>query len=96
VSDQHKKMPDLKFFCLEEPAFYELVETVVRRIKDSLEDKQPEFVSFEEAKKILKVKKTKLSELKKNGELLFYQEKPGAQVMFLTKSLREYQKRNIK
>ena len=58
--------------------------------------KEPEFIPPSRVMEILNIKKTKLNELKQTGELDFYQEREGTKVMYLTKSVQEYQKRNRK
>lgn len=58
--------------CLEDTAFYALVEQVVARIKEKQGVKEDKWISPEEAMKKLRISsKTTLQELRDNGEIRF-------------------------
>jgi hypothetical protein len=63
----------LKVICLEEEAFYELVDRVVERMMDERKEK-PKWISADEAMQILKItSKTTLQKLKNEGYIKFTQ-----------------------
>lgn len=65
----------MNVICMEEPAFYELVETVVQRLrKDTPSTSQKEWVNSDEAMTLLNIKsKTTLQKLRDTGKIRFSQ-----------------------
>lgn len=64
----------MNVICLEDAAFYALVEKVVARIKEQNEVKSDKWVSGEEAMAMLRVKsKTTLQKLRDEGRIRFSQ-----------------------
>ena len=64
---------EAKFICLEEPAFYALIEKVVERLKTE-EGMQAAWLGTEEAMKLLNIKsKTTLQKLRDEGKIRFSQ-----------------------
>ena len=65
----------MQVICLEEPAFYALIEEVVKRLKAIEQKKQEEkWISGDEVMKLLNIKsKTTLQLLRDNGEIRFSQ-----------------------
>jgi hypothetical protein len=87
---------DAKFICLEEPAFYELIERVVSRLKDQQSIHEDEWLSTDEAMKKLKItSKTTLIKIRDEGKLNFVYASPRV-ILYETKSINEYLKANSK
>ncbi len=64
----------MQVICLEEAAFYELVEQVVERLKEKNNVTHDKWVSHEEAMRLLNVKsKTTLQKLRTEGKIRFTQ-----------------------
>ena len=63
----------MNVICLEEQAFYELVEQVVQRLSDKLNKPLERWVDGEEAMRLLRCKSTKLQNLRDNHEIVFSQ-----------------------
>ncbi len=64
----------MNVICLEEPAFYELVETVVARLKNEQISLPEKWIGTEEAMGILNIKsKTTLQNLRDSGKIRFSQ-----------------------
>lgn len=80
--------------CLEDPAFYKLIDKVVAYIKSTNPNNDSEFITAAQAMEILGCGKTKFNELKQAGEFIFYP--PTGKSMFLKKSILEYQQRSLK
>ncbi len=95
MADENNKEPLLKY-CLTPEELQLLAEAVIKGIEKKIPAQEPEFIPFAKAMKFLGIGKTKLLELKTAGELIFYQEAKNYPIMFLTKSLRDWQKRNLK
>ncbi|OKS88178.1 helix-turn-helix domain-containing protein [Mucilaginibacter polytrichastri] len=65
---------DLKVICLEEPAFYELLERLYKRLNQEKEIKQDKWISGEEAMQRLRIKsKTTLQKLRDEGKIRYSQ-----------------------
>jgi hypothetical protein len=80
---------EAKFICLDEPAFYALIEKVVARIKDEKDIKEPLWLSGEEAMKKLKIKsKTTLAKIVANCEIVHTYASPRV-IMYETASINE-------
>ncbi len=64
----------MQVICLEEEAFYTLVEQVVSRLKEKDSLKTDKWISDEEAMSLLKIKsKTTLQKLRDEGKIRFSQ-----------------------
>lgn len=60
--------------CLEENAFYALVEQVVSRLKETHEEEKEKWISDEQAMQLLNIKsKTTLQKLRDEGKIRFSQ-----------------------
>jgi len=66
----------MEVICLQDEAFYALVEEVVQRMKEKLAVKEDKWISDEEAMIKLRIKsKSTLQEMRNNGEISFSQPK---------------------
>lgn len=64
----------MQVICLEDQAFYALIEQVVLRIKDTTGVKEDKWISGEEAMNLLRVSsKTTLQKLRDEGKIRFSQ-----------------------
>jgi hypothetical protein len=64
----------MNVICLEDQAFYALIEQVVLRIKDSSNNKEDKWISGEEAMAMLRVSsKTTLQKMRDEGKIRFSQ-----------------------
>ncbi len=64
----------MEIICLEEAAFYKLVEQVVERLKLTQGDKREKWISDVEAMELLNIKsKTTLQKLRDEGKIRFSQ-----------------------
>jgi len=82
---------DLKVICLDEPAFYELIEKVYNRLKAQNDTKQEKWLSGEEAMKKLKIKsKTTLSKLRNSGSIRFTQPPEAKIILYDAESIDAY------
>lgn len=64
----------MQVICLEEPAFYALIEQVVARLKEKHGEEKEKWISDEEAMKLLNIKsKTTLQKLRDEGKIRFSQ-----------------------
>jgi len=64
----------MQVICLEEPAFYDLIDKVVLYIKTKHEEKEDKWVSGEEAMKLLHISsKTTLQKFRDEGRIRFFQ-----------------------
>lgn len=64
----------MEVICLEDEAFYKLVETVVSRIKEKANAKVEKWISGDEAMKLLRISsKTTLQKLRDEGKVRFSQ-----------------------
>jgi len=64
----------MEVICLEDTAFYALIERVVARIKEKVPDKAEKWISGEEAMKMLRISsKTTLQKLRDEGKIRFSQ-----------------------
>lgn len=86
----------MEVICLEDAAFYELIETVFERLKDKSTTQPPKWVSGEEAMRILSIKsKTTLQQLRDEGKVRFSQ--PMQRVILYDRdSLEAYIEHNAK
>lgn len=84
----------MQVICLEEKAFYELVEQVVERLKEKNNVVRDKWVSNEEAMRLLNVKsKTTLQKLRDEGKIRFSQ--PDKKIiLYDTDSINAYLEKN--
>lgn len=86
----------MKVICLEEEAFFVLVEEVVERIKSTQSIPQEKWIDGTEAMNLLKIKsKTTLQKLRDEGEIRFSQPQKKI-ILYDRDSLHEYLERNAK
>lgn len=80
----------MEVICLQDEAFYKLIEEVVDRIKEKQKITQDKWVSPERAMEILNIKsKTTLQKLRDNGEIVFTQPQKKI-ILYDYESLMEY------
>ena len=64
----------MQVICLEETAFYTLIEQVVARLKDSQNEEKDKWISDDNAMQLLNIKsKTTLQKLRDEGKIRFSQ-----------------------
>ena len=81
--------------CLEEQAFYELVERVVERLGEN-QQALPKWIDGEEAMKILNIKSdTTLLEYRNNGEIRYSQPRKRV-ILYDRDSINEFLERHAK
>ncbi|THF52821.1 helix-turn-helix domain-containing protein [Flavobacterium supellecticarium] len=84
----------MQVICLEEKAFYELVEQVVERLKEKNNVLRDKWVSNEEAMRLLNVKsKTTLQKLRDEGKIRFSQPEKKI-ILYDTDSINSYLEKN--
>ena len=80
----------MEVICLEDEAFYALVETVVRRIKDKEGIKEDQWISGEEAMRKLRItSKSTLLKLRDEVKIRFSQPEKKI-ILYDTHSINEY------
>ncbi len=80
----------MEVICLQDEAFYALIEKVVARIKEKQGVKQDKWISGEEAMKILRISsKTTLQKLRDEGKLRFSQPEKKI-ILYDNDSINEY------
>lgn len=86
----------MQVICLEEAAFYELVEQVVARLKEKHSEEKDRWVSDETAMQLLNVKsKTTLQKLRDEGKIRFSQ--PQKKIILYDRlSIAEYLEKNAR
>lgn len=84
----------MEIICLEEAAFYKLVEQVVERLKSSQGEKKEKWISDDEAMELLNIKsKTTLQKLRDEGKIRFSQ--PQRKIILYDRdSIDEYLEKN--
>lgn len=86
----------MEVICLEDEAFYALVESVVKRIKDQQGIKEDKWISGEEAMEKLRIKsKTTLQKLRDEGKIKFSQPEKKI-ILYDTDSINEYLEKHSK
>lgn len=86
----------MQVICLEEKAFYELVEQVVGRLKEKNNITLDKWVSNEEAMRLLNVKsKTTLQKLRDEGKIRFSQPEKKI-ILYDRDSINSYLEKNTK
>lgn len=86
----------MEVICLEDKAFYSLIEEVVQRMKDKENIKEDKWISPEEAMEKLRIKsKTTLQKLRDEGRIRFSQ--PDKKIiLYDTDSINEYLEKHSK
>ena len=80
----------MEVICLQDEAFYALVETVVKRINDSMGIKSEKWISAEEAMAMLRIKsKTTLQKLRDEGKIRFSQPEKKL-ILYDSESINEF------
>lgn len=86
----------MEVICLEDEAFYALVESVVKRIKDQQGIKEDRWISTEEAMIKLRIKsKTTLQKLRDEGHIRFTQPEKKI-ILYDTNSINDYLEKHSK
>lgn len=86
----------MQVICLEEPAFYDLIDKVVLYIKTKHEVKNDKWISGEEAMKVLHItSKTTLQKFRDEGRIRFFQADRKI-ILYDRDSINEYLERNAK
>lgn len=86
----------MQVICLEEKAFYELVEQVVERLKEKNNVARDKWVSNEEAMRLLNIKsKTTLQKLRDEGKIRFSQPEKKI-ILYDSDSINDYLEKNSK
>ncbi len=84
----------MEVICLEDIAFYTLIERVVERIKEKSGAKIEKWISGEEAMKMLRISsKTTLQKLRDEGKIRFTQPERKI-ILYDTASIHEYLNKN--
>ena len=86
----------MEVICLQDRAFYQLIDEVVERVMEKHQVSEPPWVSPEEAMSILNVKsKTTMQELRDTGRVRFSQPSPK-RVVYSRQSLYDYLEEHAK
>ena len=86
----------MEVICLEEEAFYALVERVIQRIKESKGVKEDKWISGEEAMQKLRItSKTTLQKLRDEGKIRFSQPEKKL-ILYDVDSIYEYLEKHAK
>ena len=86
----------MEVICLEEEAFYALVEQVVQRIKEKQNIKEDKWISGEEAMQKLRItSKTTLQKLRDEGKIRFSQPEKKL-ILYDVDSIYEYLEKNAR
>jgi hypothetical protein len=82
----------MQVICLEEPAFYQLIEKVVARLKDQHNIREDEWISGDEAMKKLRItSKTTLFKIRDEGKISHVYASPRV-ILYSTASINEFLK----
>jgi len=86
----------MEVICIQDEAFYELIEQVVARLKEKNSLKEDKWVSDDEAMQKLRIKsKTTLQKLRDEGKIRFSQP-TKKNILYDTDSINEYIEQNTK
>lgn len=86
----------MQVICLEEDAFYSLVEQVVARLKKDYSKEKVKWISDGEAMHLLNIKsKTTLQKLRDEGKIRFSQPQKKV-IVYDTDSINQYLERNAR
>jgi len=83
---------EAKFICLEDKAFYELIDQVVERLAVVHDRPVDKWIDGKQAMEKLHCKKTKLQELRDTGQIEY--SKMGNTILYNSFSIDEYIERN--
>lgn len=83
---------EAKFICLEEPAFFELVEIVVERMATKFNSPTRKWIDGTEAMERLNCKKTKLQGLRDSGQIEY--SKMDGVILYNSLSIDDYIERH--
>ena len=87
---------EAKFICLEEPAFFELMEQVYERLKGKHSIKQDKWISGEEAMQMLRIKSpSTLQDLRDRGAIAYSQPSKKL-ILYDVDSINEYLNDNLR
>lgn len=86
----------MQVICLEEPAFYALIDEVVARLKNKTGQQPDKWITDIEAMKLLNIKsKTTLQDLRDSGKIRFSQ--PNRKnILYDRDSIMEYHEKNAR
>lgn len=86
----------MNIICLEEDAFYALIDEVVERMKDKEGKKEDKWISGKEAMQKLRItSKTTLQTLRNNGKIRFTQPEKKI-ILYDSESIDEYLEKHAK
>lgn len=86
----------MEVICIENQAFYELIEKVIKRVKENNGEKEDKWISGEEAMKKLRItSKTTLQKLRDEGKIRFSQPEKKL-ILYDVDSLYEYLEKHAK
>ncbi|WP_138477132.1 helix-turn-helix domain-containing protein [Dyadobacter bucti] len=86
----------MQVICLEEAAFYTLIEEVVVRLKDTNDRKKEKWLSDDQAMQLLNIKsKTTLQKLRDEGKIRFSQPQKKI-ILYDRNSIEEYLDKNAR
>ena len=86
----------MEVICLEDQAFYTLIETVVKRLKEAKGIKEDKWISPEEAMAKLRIKsKTTIQKLRDEGKIRFSQPEKKI-ILYDSDSINEYLEKHSK
>ncbi len=86
----------MKVICLEETAFFSLIEEVVERLKDKHREEKQKWISDEQAMHLLNIKsKTTLQKLRDEGKIRFSQPQKKV-ILYDRDSIGNYLEQNAK
>ncbi len=86
----------MQVICLEEAAFYSLVEQVVARLKEAHGDEKERWISDEQAMHLLNIKsRTTLQKLRDEGKIRFSQPQKKI-ILYDRESIETYLERNAR
>lgn len=86
----------MEVICLEDAAFYSLVEQVVQRLKETHGQTQDKWISDDEAMQLLNIKsKTTLQKLRDKGKIRFSQPQKKI-ILYDRESISSFLENNVK
>ena len=86
----------MEVICLQDDAFFSLIEKVVERVKDKKGIKEDKWISPEEAMQKLRItSKTTLQKLRDEGKIRFSQPEKKL-ILYDTNSINEYLEKHVK
>lgn len=84
----------MEVICLQEPAFYELLEKVYERLKEQHNIREDKWISGQEAMRMLRIKSpSTLQELRDNGVIRFSQPSKKL-ILYDVDSIHDYLNKN--